>query len=460
MDKQVQLERIIWKLKMAARKDSGFKEFGANRHGYRMNEPITAEEIAGFEASIKAALPAEFAQFLQTVGNGGAGPYYGISPLHLSGSFGDPGGECVLEPGMAPERWQEITAFLDDPSLDEAGKKSRESELYGGLLAIGEMGWTFEMMLVLQGPCRGRVVYVDRNHQIPFFTYEVNFLEWYERWLDEIIGGYDTDWFALERAGDEVVLVDLYLSSLEERVKVSAIQGMHKLKKLKPDAVSFLLEQGLDESAAVRLAALEILAQKNYAEAMPLLIRAIGSPLAEERLNAARQIDAYGEAGGGELAIVLASRLPEEDDARVLCQVVRILEQGPVNPLNLLIPFFGFADRDMRREAVFHAARLPGREAYASDFGRALDDADALVRKAALGALEGLLLGELLPKYEALLHDTHADSEFRRAVLSRLGEYGPRARDVLARLGQGGDPDVRADAKHLLGRIEMEVNKS
>lgn len=460
MEKQAQLERIVWKLKMAARRDTDLKEFGANRHGYRMNEPIGAEEIANFEAETGIVLPIEFVEFLQIVGSGGAGPYYGIAPLGTSLTMGSPNLPCSLSPGMTQREWSEKTAFLDDPLLEKTVKEELQNELYGGLLGIGTMGWTFEMMLVVTGPYRGRIVYVDRSHQIPFFTYEANFLEWYERWLDEIIGGYDKGWFAMERAEDEVVLADLYLSSLEERVKVSTIQGMHKLPKLKLKTAEFLVEQCMDESAAVRLAALEILAQKDYASAVPFLKKALDSSLVEERLNAVRQVDAHGEPGGGELTAALTGLLPGEEDHRVLCQAARILEQSPFNPLHLLVSFFAFPDRDMRREAIFHAGRLPGREAYASEFGRALDDEDEIVRKTAVGALVGLPIPELLPKYGQLLDEAKKDPEYRREVLRRLAEYGSEAGELLGRLVHDGDPQIRREARHLLGRLKTEMNPS
>ncbi|OWA37259.1 hypothetical protein B9G55_04115 [Saccharibacillus sp. O16] len=308
MKKQVQLDRIVWKLKMAAQRDEALKEFGATRHGYRMNAALDAEEIAGFEAEVGVTLPEEFSEFLQVVGNGGAGPYYGISPLQAGKHAETLKSVCILSPDMPQWRWNELTAFLEGTGLSQEEKDRQLSELYGGLLEIGTMGWTFEMRLVLTGPYRGRIVYIDRTHQIPFFTYEANFLEWYERWLDEIIGGYDNGWFAMEHIGGDGELVDRYLSSLEEKVKVSAIQGMHKLTQLKPEAVEFLREQCEDRSLAIRIAALEILSQKNYAAALPYLARALDSELAEERLNAVRQIGIRSE---GELAALLERRFPE-----------------------------------------------------------------------------------------------------------------------------------------------------
>ncbi|GGO03819.1 HEAT repeat domain-containing protein [Saccharibacillus kuerlensis] len=464
MEKQAQLERqlerIVWKLKMAARRDEALKEFGASRHQYRMNEPLGSQEIAVFEKKYGVSLPEPFSEFIQQIGNGGAGPYYGIAELDFDQPTEFLNHDCRLFPEMTQQQWGEMTAFLDNSTLGAAQKESIEAELYGGLLRIGEMGWTFEMMLVMTGDYRGRIVYIDRSFQIPFFTYEANFLEWYERWLDEVIGRYDTGWFAMDRAEDDVMLNDLYLSNLEEKVKVSAIQGMHKLPKLKGDTLDFLLEQCTDASAAVRMAALEVLTQKDYAAADIFLKRALKSGLAEERLNAARQIDIHGEVGGGKHTFLLERLLPQEEDHRVLCQITRILEQGTVNPLPTLVPFFSHTDPKMRREAIFHAGQLPGHEAYASAFGRALEDEDEMVRRTAVGALEGLPLPEFLPQYERLLSDLSSGNKLRLAVLRRLEEYGSQAYELFERAAADSDSEIRKEARRLLMRFGMKMKKT
>ncbi|MCQ4085685.1 SMI1/KNR4 family protein [Saccharibacillus sp. JS10] len=445
MNKQAQLERILWKLKMATKRDPNFKEFGAKRHRYESYLPLEQEQIEIFEAQTQVTLPQEFAEFLKGVGNGGAGPYHGIRELDLESSPELLQQDCLLSPKMTRKHWQALIAYSQDHKL----------ELYGGMLGIGSMGWTFEMMLVLNGPYRGRVVYIDHNEQIPFFTYEANFLEWYERWLDEVIGGYDLGWFATKPAGDDMVLIDLYLSSLEEQVKVSAIQGMYKLPKLKTETLSFLFEQCTDSSKIVRNAAIEILAQKNYEQAIPFLRQALSGPLIEERLNAARQIDMYGEPGGGELTSLIQQKLMQEEDPELFCQLIRILERGSANPLNALIPFFTHPDPELRREAIFHAGRLPGKEVYATQLGEALDDTNQIVQETAVCALEGVPLPSLLAKYGKLIALPSSGVTLRKAVLSRLSEYGKQAYSFLEQASTDSDAEIREEARHLLRQYQM-----
>ena len=45
---------------------------------------MTSDQIARFERDYKVDLPKEYVAFLTTIGNGGAGPFYGINTLENS----------------------------------------------------------------------------------------------------------------------------------------------------------------------------------------------------------------------------------------------------------------------------------------------------------------------------------------------------------------------------------------
>jgi hypothetical protein len=57
------------------------------------------------------------------------------------------------------------------------------------------LGRTYETLLVVSGLYRGRVVYVDAEHAPPYFTADVDFLDWYDRWPDELLAGAASMWF-------------------------------------------------------------------------------------------------------------------------------------------------------------------------------------------------------------------------------------------------------------------------
>ena len=46
-----------------------------------MNPPLSQEQLVAFETHFDIDLPEGYRDFLFEVGNGGAGPYYGILPI-------------------------------------------------------------------------------------------------------------------------------------------------------------------------------------------------------------------------------------------------------------------------------------------------------------------------------------------------------------------------------------------
>jgi len=56
-------------------------------------------------------------------------------------------------------------------------------------------------------------------------VYETNFLDWYERWLDEIIAGYDISWFGTKLPGEEKALIEAYQSTNSDEEKLEARYG-------------------------------------------------------------------------------------------------------------------------------------------------------------------------------------------------------------------------------------------
>jgi hypothetical protein len=62
-------------------RSSGLNVFGAELHGFHLNPVLTEAAVAGFERRHGVRLPSDYRSFLTSVGDGGAGPFYGVFPL-------------------------------------------------------------------------------------------------------------------------------------------------------------------------------------------------------------------------------------------------------------------------------------------------------------------------------------------------------------------------------------------
>ncbi len=168
--------------KLAEVRRRGLTCFGSERHQFRWNAPLTEAEVAAFETEHAIELPEGYRRFLLEAGNGGAGPYYGIVPLadwnwtvdsDLANYLARP---SVLRPNLPPtDDW-------------EAALGCDWGEFFQGTMTIVECGCTMYLNLVVSGPHRGRVVFVNTEmNDPPCFDAPREFLIWYECWLDEML---------------------------------------------------------------------------------------------------------------------------------------------------------------------------------------------------------------------------------------------------------------------------------
>lgn len=186
-------------LKRAKEADRGLSRFGADRHKYQLKPPVSEKDVVAFEARFHILLPEGYRDFLLWMGNGGAGPFYGLYRL----------GEA--EPGR-------ISGYPD-----------------GAVLPLGTQGCTLMTGLVLDGPHRGRVIYYDEDQcGPPIVMREVDFLAWYDRWLREVIAGYDDEEmdFGLYLDGSPQELMELYEGTTDVQARMEIVESCYKFQAL------------------------------------------------------------------------------------------------------------------------------------------------------------------------------------------------------------------------------------
>ncbi|MEK7951504.1 SMI1/KNR4 family protein [Luteolibacter soli] len=219
MDHTAQLQRITTKLAAARKADSDLKVFGATHHQYRINPPASEQDVLAFEQRYSIQLPACYRAFITSVGNGGtsfdaaaAGPFYGIFLLgeNLNELVQRPelflSQPAILQPEMTSEEWAAQIKRLNEDGTPDQEYEEELGRIYSGILPIGSQGCSSLHALVLNGPHAGKVVNLNTDRDKPKFAFEQNFLDWYERWLDEVISGYlsrnDTVWFGYAKPAD------------------------------------------------------------------------------------------------------------------------------------------------------------------------------------------------------------------------------------------------------------------
>jgi hypothetical protein len=201
----LQLERIKEKLERLKELDGKRAVFGSESHDYHSNHCLQISTIKDFEVKHDVDFPEDYVLFLTKIGNGGAGPFYGIEPLeNILYVDLDLKGEERLDPSK-PFRHRENWNMLFSPthSLDENedlyyserdtfDENYMSSQHIEGSIRICNYGCGIFINLVVSGPEKGYVWTDGRADDKGIYpsielgnTDKIKFLDWYELWLDK-----------------------------------------------------------------------------------------------------------------------------------------------------------------------------------------------------------------------------------------------------------------------------------
>jgi hypothetical protein len=157
------LAELVLRLRKA---DRWHRVFGASHHKYRLGKPLALAELTAFESSCGVRLPEDYRSFLLTVGNGGAGPKYGLEPLQS--------GRRDLS---RPFPFTGATDEMSDEELDAYGG----CDDYPGILELCHYGCNIYAYLVANGPTCG-TIWVGRED---FYPTGLSFSDWYRDWAEQ-----------------------------------------------------------------------------------------------------------------------------------------------------------------------------------------------------------------------------------------------------------------------------------
>ena len=229
---RIDARAILSKLKRLRESDRGCELFGAAEHRYQLAGVASERTVRAFETRYGLTLPEDYRSFLLEVGNGGAGPCYGLLPFASFGTYkvGDlreqfphtvawnmPEGWFKNLPDpwdgegeQLPTSWPSIEAMLDAvgalPVNEDAARRRKEleswyfsSEHVNGALPICHEGCGYYDLLVVQGAAYGSVWIDGRASDqglAPVLSESgepLSFGTWYMNWLQDCISQCATE---------------------------------------------------------------------------------------------------------------------------------------------------------------------------------------------------------------------------------------------------------------------------
>ena len=218
MSSTLDKQNILDLLDELRRTDREFNNFGVRAHQYKLYQPLAEFDIAAFECTHGVTLPDDYRHFITQIGNGGAGPYYGLFPF---GYQDDIHGYCTWENGYMvgdlsaefphQNKWNLPDAFwqkMPDPAPDVSeAEEDRMMEAWddeldehywnpkvmNGAIPICHLGCALRQWLVINGPQKGYVWAdnrVDHTGISPLQDdkgIQMTFSDWYMSWLSKLL---------------------------------------------------------------------------------------------------------------------------------------------------------------------------------------------------------------------------------------------------------------------------------
>ena len=135
-------------------------------------------------------------------------------------------------------------------------------DCFRGTIALCSQGCTYAAAMIVAGPHRGQIIYFSEEGPACFFIDHTNFISWYERWLDELLAGCDTDWFGFGKACDEETLAALLDDpNSDEADLVEATKSLSRIPALKDATLTIARRLLSHSSEAVRGRVVSLLAK-------------------------------------------------------------------------------------------------------------------------------------------------------------------------------------------------------
>jgi len=299
-----------------------------------------------------------------------AGPFYGIYALgqYVDELMDSPEPylkkPAVLTPTTTEEEWGELNKVLnniDDEMPDEVFDKiyiEERGKIFAGILPLGSQGCTYIHALVVSGDYAGKVVNIDTgSRDKPRFCFENNFLDWYERWLDEIISGVllknEPTWFGYTMGGNDCELLAIFNKTQDKNEKLEALYGLRKLTSITENSCRTLLDIYKTGDKDFKYITIMMLTKFSYPLARDILIKLIESD-DEECLVACQCIYWYAKDTSKTWCDVLIKRLDSVNTPRTFDFIIYILKEAKVDFSDILKPFCTHESKDIRETACYY----------------------------------------------------------------------------------------------------------
>ena len=312
----------------------------------------------------------------------------------------------------------------EDETQTEEDYTQQCGKVFGGLLPLGSQGCTYYHALVLNGKYAGRIVNVDLDLAQPKFAFETNFLDWYERYLDEVISGQLIDdrptWFGYHRGEAAEVLLTEYEQTNDRKTQTDCLEGVyHKKPPLEPallDKVEALIALNNEDKDFL----IKILTLSSYKRAKPYLQDLV----TKDPKKVFQFVWWYAKDYCAEWVPTVKELLPTITDEETFNFATYLLTETEDFEEDIL-PFTDNANPQIRSTAYYTLGKSKKREQYLDTFIKGLQETDNKVLHTVIQALSEIEDERLLPYYKQIAKRFPEEKDYILSNLEcRLASFG------------------------------------
>ncbi len=173
--------------------------FGADSHKFELANRLSEQQLRGFENQHSIEFPNEYRDFLLHIGASGMGPSYGLSSLNelcaidIKRNFATMAMPCLLSESLQPGNDKEWLIGLGGANYGDRMEQEGWNP-FQGTACICHHGCGDYMLLVLNGPYRGRLFNASVDWYMPTLSPYIGFFDWYGCWLDKLLANEKASW--------------------------------------------------------------------------------------------------------------------------------------------------------------------------------------------------------------------------------------------------------------------------
>lgn len=199
-----QIPNIKKKINELKLKDSDCENFGADTHQYKLNPAIKGNIIETFERVHSICLPESYRLFITNIGDGGAGPCYGLYSFQKAIELSVDADAGVWLADEFPLTNQDVDNYFqhcqqcEDEGETDLIKKITMPDPLPNMLCLAEYGCNCFYILVVNGEQKDTVWLIDGDNNtispvLNEYKKQRTFIDWYGSWLDHHLNDISYD---------------------------------------------------------------------------------------------------------------------------------------------------------------------------------------------------------------------------------------------------------------------------